>query len=204
MKFSQLGCHIILLALVFSTSACGASITTLEAKIPQIKETGQEQAKILIQEPEDDETILKALPNLEYPLELTSSGKAQLIDGIFEESIAPDSATKTKVRLGEIEILGDINGDNINDAVLTLVVDSGGSGTFTYLALVINQNGTPIPLATVFLGDRIIITNLVLQPGKVLVTMLTRETGEPMSLEPRMEVLRTFSLQDDQLVEDTR
>ncbi len=146
-------------------------------------------------------SILEALPNVEYLVELASTGKAQLKDGLFEEEAAPGSATKTKIQLGKIQAVGDVNGDGLEDAVVTLVVDPGGSGTFTYLALVLNQEGKPKPLAAVLLGDRIIVKSLALQNGNVEVTMLTRKADEPMSTEPTVEMQRIFNLLGDQLVE---
>jgi hypothetical protein len=153
------------------------------------------------QTPQVKASILEALPNAEYLIELASNGKAQLKAGFFEEEAAPSSATKTKIQLGKIQAVGDVNSDGLEDAVVTLVVDPGGSGTFTYLALVLNQAGEPKPLAAVLLGDRIIVKSLALQNGNVQVTMLTRKPDEPMSTEPTVEVKRIFNLQGNQLVE---
>jgi hypothetical protein len=153
------------------------------------------------QTPQKSTSILQALPNAEYPIESVSTGKAHLKDGVFEESAAPGSATKTKVQLGKVQALGDVNGDGAEDATVTLVVDPGGSGTFTYLALVINDKGTAKPIALVLLGDRITVENIAIQSGSVGVTMLTRKPDEPMSAEPKVEVKRTFNLQGDKLVE---
>jgi hypothetical protein len=153
------------------------------------------------QTPQDKASILEALSNAEYLIELASTGKVQLKDGTFEETAAPGSATKTKIQLGKIQAVGDVNGDGLEDAVVTLVVDPGGSGTFTYLALVLNQDGEPKPLAAVLLGDRVIVKSLSLQNGNVEVTMLTRKPGEPMSTEPTVELKRIYNLKGDQLVE---
>lgn len=151
--------------------------------------------------PLESASIRAALPNAEYPIQVASTGKAQLKDGAFEEPIAPGSASKTKVQLGKEQAFGDVNGDGTEDAAVTLVVDSGGSGTFTYLTLVINEKGTAKPLAAVLLGDRIVVKSLAIQPGSVVATMLTRKPGEPMSAEPSVQVTRTFKLQGDKLVE---
>jgi hypothetical protein len=145
-------------------------------------------------------SILEALPNAEYLIELASTGKAQLKDGTFEEEAAPGSATKTKIQLGKIQAIGDVNGDGLEDALVTLVVDPGGSGTFTYLALVLNQDGKPKPLAAVLLGDRIVVKSLALQNGTMDVTILTRKPEEPMSTEPTLEQTLNFLLQGDRLV----
>jgi len=150
--------------------------------------------------PKGTASIAQALPDLEYPIELASTGKAQLKDGVFEESAAPDSATKTKIWLGDVQALGDINGDGTEDALVTLVVDPGGSGTFTYLALVLNEDGTAKPLAAILLGDRVIVKSVALQQGKLVVSLLTRKPDEPMSAKPTVEETREFELQDGRLV----
>jgi hypothetical protein len=89
----------------------------------------------------------------------------------------------------------------VEDAAATLVVDPGGSGTFTYLALVINDKGAARPLAAVLLGDRIIVRSILVQPGGVMATMLLRRPDEPMTARPRTEITRTFELQGGRLVE---
>jgi heat shock protein HslJ len=148
-------------------------------------------------------SIKPALPNAEYPVDDASTGKAQLKDGVFEESIAPCSAGKIKVLLGKEQSFGDVNGDGAEDAAVTLVVDSGGSGTFTYLALVLNENGTAKPVSSILLGDRIVVKSLAIQAGKVVVTMFIRKPTDSMSMAPKIEVTRKFKLQSAKLIEVT-
>ena len=151
--------------------------------------------------PQKGASIVRDLPNAEYPVENTSTGRAHLKGGVFEESTAPGSATRTKVRLGKVQSFGDVNGDGAEDAAVTLVVDPGGSGTFTYLAVVINDKGTAKPVSSILLGDRIVVKSLAIQAGNVVVTILTRKPNESMSMEPEFEVTRTFKVQSDKLVE---
>ena len=151
--------------------------------------------------PQKSSSILQALPNAEYPVDNTSNGKAQLKDGVFEETVAPGSATKTKIRLGKELSFGDVNGDEAEDAAVTLVVNPGGSGTFIYLALVINENSTAKPVSSILLGDRIVVKSLAIQAGDVVVTILTRKPDESMSMEPKFEVTRKFKFQGNKLVE---
>jgi len=148
-------------------------------------------------------SIALALLNAAYPIEWASTGTAQLQDGVFEEPVAPGSATKTMVRLGEQRAFGDINGDGAEDAAVTLVADPGGSGTFTYLAAVINQAGAARPAAALLLGDRIVVKALAIQSGKVVVSISTRRPEEPMSAAPSVQVTRSFAWQGDRLVEAT-
>jgi hypothetical protein len=188
------------LLIVVMCAACGQTLETPAAQTPT--EATQPAETSLTHTPAETASIAQALPDLEYLVEQTSTGKAQLKDGAFEEPAAPDSATKTKIWLGDVQALGDINGDGAEDALVTLVVDPGGSGTFTYLALVINENGTAKPLAAVLLGDRVIVKSLALKSGRAVASLLTRKPDEPMSAEPTVEETRRFLLQGDRLVEE--
>jgi hypothetical protein len=105
------------------------------------------------------------------------------------------------VQLGDERAVGDLNGDGTQDAAVTLVIDSGGSGTFTYLAAVIDDQGTAKPSDSVLLGDRIIVKSLAVRSGSVVVNLLTRQPDEPMSAEPTLEETLTFALQGGKLVE---
>jgi hypothetical protein len=146
-------------------------------------------------------SIADTLPNLEYPIDCVSSRKALLKDGTYEEPAAPGSAAVAKVALGNEKALGDINDDGWEDAAVTLTADTGGSGTFTYLALVINDHGTASALPAVLLGDRIRVKSLAIRSGGVDVVLLMRKADEPMSTEPSVETSLTFNLESFQLVE---
>jgi len=190
------------LACVYILSACAGTSTpqatqaivdtaTLQAT-PVGLPTSTEEPKV---------SIIDLLPNIEYPIDITSTGKAKLVNGVFEEPAAPGSATKTQVQLTKELATGDINGDGFEDALVLLVADPGGSGTFTYLALVLNDNGNPKPIASVLLGDRIIVKSLAIQDGQVVVKLLTRKPDEPMSAKPTVDVTRIFNLEGDRLHE---
>jgi hypothetical protein len=144
---------------------------------------------------------MQALPDAEYPIDLVRTGRAQLRDGVFEETVVPGSATKTRIMLGNQQADGDLNGDGIRDAAVTLIANPGGSGTFTYLAAVIAQNGTANPVASVLLGDRIIVKSLAIESGEIIVTLLTREPDEPMAARPTVERRRRFKLRDGNVIE---
>ena len=146
-------------------------------------------------------SIVEALPNAEYPIYVAVTGKAQLKNGVFEETAVPGSATKTVISIGKEHATGDLNGDGAQDAAVVLVANPGGSGTFTYLAAVINRNGVAEPMSCVLLGDRIVVKSIVIESGKILVTLLTRKPNEPMAAKPTVEVKRIFKLQGNSLGE---
>jgi len=137
-------------------------------------------------------SLWTGLPNAEYPVEGLSAPAARLKDGVFEEPAAPGSASKNRVELSQERAFGDLDGDGDEDAVVVLVVNRGGSGTFIHLASVINEKGVPKASAAMLLGDRVTVTSLAIQSGTLSVGMLVRKPGEPTSAAPTVALTRTF------------
>lgn len=105
------------------------------------------------------------------------------------------------VSLGKNQAEGDLNGDGVPDAVVTLVAETGGSGTFPYLAAVINSSGAAEPLNSVLLGDRIVVNGLTIQSEQIEVDFLDHASNEPMSAAPTLVTVKKFKLQGNQIVE---
>ena len=139
------------------------------------------------------------LRNAEYAIETASNGRAPLKDGVYEASVA-GSSTKAVVRLSPVPTFGDLNGDRVEDAAVTLLASPGGSGTFTYVSAVLNDNGAAKPVGSVLIGDRITMQSMRIVDGKIEVTWLDRKPGEPMSTAPATRVSKTFVLQGGKLV----
>jgi len=138
------------------------------------------------------------LANTTYPTELTRSKQVTLRDGSFEEPVAPGSASKVTIRLAEMAGFGRIAGDDV-DAAVVLIGSAGGSGTFIHLVVVRNDGGTPTPVATALLGDRISVRGIVVEDRTIVVRMRVRGEGEPFSSLSR-EVTRTYALEGAGLV----
>ncbi|HJW47047.1 MAG TPA: hypothetical protein VJ484_11235 [Lysobacter sp.] len=169
---------------VSQQTAAPASDTALTPAVPRAKTA---------------HSIASALPNADYVIEVTSNGKATLKDGLYEEAI-PDSTSKNVVRLGPEPAFGDLDGDRAEDAAVTLLASSGGSGSFTYLAPVLSKNGTVKPLASILLGDRITMKSMQIVDGQIKVTWLDRTPGEPMSTAPAAEISKAFVVQHGKMV----
>ena len=74
--------------------------------------------------------ILTSL-NSTYKIENVS---IKLINGKSIMEIVPGSASKLITTVWKQPVVGDLNGDKINDAALILIQNGGGSGTFYYVA----------------------------------------------------------------------
>ncbi|MGI8560388.1 MAG: hypothetical protein ACR2J7_02910 [Luteimonas sp.] len=180
------------------TALMGCTETTAPAVSQQTPTSGATVAPSPVPVAHGAVSIASALPDAEYVIETTSNGKAPLKDGLYEEAIQ-DSSSKNIVQLGPEAAYGDLDGNRVEDAAVTLLTSSGGSGGFTYVAAVLNQNGTATPVDSVFIGDRITMKSLQIADGKIKVAWLDRKTGEPMSTDPSAEVTKSFMLQDGKM-----
>jgi peptidoglycan/xylan/chitin deacetylase (PgdA/CDA1 family) len=138
------------------------------------------------------------LKNAAYPNEWPSSGTAQLVDGVYREKYMPDSATEMVIGLADMHTFGDLNGDGVDDVLAIVISRPGGSGTFFDLTAVLNQEGRPNPVATAFLGDRVIIRSMTIEAGQIALEMINQGPDDPMCC-PNQDSRRVYALQDGSL-----
>lgn len=120
--------------------------------------------------------------NMTYKVE---NGTFTLKNGKSEIEYTPGSATKNTLMLFGEPAYGDLDGDGDTDAAVLLVNNSGGSGTFYYAALVVND-GTQIYHTTraMLLGDRIAPQTIEIHEGRAVYNFAERRADEPMSMQP--------------------
>src|SRR5438067_660122 len=61
-----------------------------------------------------------------YPSEFPRSRQAPLKDGVYEEEVAPGSATRLRILLADIVGFGNIDDDDSVDAAAVLISSPGG------------------------------------------------------------------------------
>jgi hypothetical protein len=135
-----------------------------------------------------------SLKNAEYLADDTESGKVKLTDGRMENQAAHVWAAM----LDDVAY-GDVTGDNNADAVVVVAVNTGGSGVFHNLALVVDRGGRPVNIAGADLGDRVKVQSLAVEEGRVVIDLVTHGPSDPMCC-PTLRVVQTYELQGDQLV----
>jgi hypothetical protein len=107
-----------------------------------------------------------------------------LTGGKAEEEIMPGSATKIVTMVFGEPVYGDIDEDGDDDALMFIVQDPGGSGTFYYAALAINTDTGYQGTNAVFLGDRIAPQTVSIQNGIAIANYADRKKDEPMAERP--------------------
>lgn len=124
-----------------------------------------------------------------------------LQDGVYEgKPFVPGGASRPRVELLDMTpVLHEMDGDGIDDAAVLLAESSGGSGVFTFLAVVACRDGRAVNVATIVLGDRVMIRTIAGKDGAIVAEMVSTGPGEPLCC-PTLKVRNTYRLQDGKLL----
>lgn len=125
-----------------------------------------------------------------------------LINGKSEFQVVSGSATNIKTSIFGEPVISDLNGDGIKDYVILLTQNSGGSGTFFYVATAINNKvGNIFVTNTILLGDRIAPQTTEVRGGNIIVNYADRKSNEPMTAQPSVGISRYFTVENNELRE---
>jgi hypothetical protein len=123
-----------------------------------------------------------------------------LVNGRAEREAAPGSATKVTTTLADPRASGDVDGDGRPDTVVVLIYQPGGSGTFFYVAALLNVTGGVTTTPAVLLGDRIKVTGVKLDGRTIVVDAVDRTAGQPLSESPSVASTKRFVVDRGALV----
>jgi hypothetical protein len=129
-------------------------------------------------------------------------GDFQLADGIFYRTppTTQESPEAYTTRLLEPILYGDINSDGMEDAVVFLTTQNGGTGHFVEMAAVLNLNGNASNISTLYLGDRIMIESGAIQNGSITLSLIVQGPNDGLCC-PSQKETRNYHLDGGQLVE---
>ena len=98
----------------------------------------------------------------------------QLKDGVYDGApFQPGAAARPRVTLvRELSASGDLDGDGKEDTAVLLTESSGGSGVFTYVAIVATRDGQLKNVGTYRLGDRVQIRKLTIAKQSAVVDVI--------------------------------
>ncbi len=131
---------------------------------------------------------------------LIDGQRVMLINGEAVEQIE-DSQARAVTKIFGSPVVGDLDGDGNTDMALILVRETGGSGTFYYLVVALqNADKTAQGTNAILLGDRIAPQGMEIRGDVVLVNYADRKPDEPMTTRPSVGVSLYAGIEGDQLV----
>ncbi len=128
-----------------------------------------------------------------------------LTAGRYEgEPFVPGGASRPTLTLvDELVARGDLDGNGRHDAAVLLVENSGGSGSFVYLAAVLDREGAAVNAGTVLLGDRVSLRELRIADGVIIAETLVHASDDAMP-RPTHKRRVGFAWRSGSLVEISR
>lgn len=109
------------------------------------------------------------------------------------------AASQQKTRVFGEPVVGDLDGDEEDDAALILVSDAGGSGSFYYVAVARHGQESDQGSNAVWLGDRIVVRDIAIRNGLLIVRYLDRRSDEPMVAPPVLARTMVLNLENGRL-----
>ncbi len=122
-----------------------------------------------------------------------------LVNGISEVKGLNDSATVTRYFGNEAK--GDLNDDGVPDMAFLVTHNGGGSGTFVYVVVALQNavgryNGTN----AILLGDRVAPQTTEIRNGILIVNYADRKPDEPMTAQPSVGISQYIYYDGTQLI----
>jgi len=128
-------------------------------------------------------------------------GEFQLENGVYYRPppTTQESPEIYTTRIQEPVFYGDIHSDGLEDALVILHTQNGGSGHFIELAALLNQNGSAYNISTVYLGDRVVVESGEVENGTIVLNMRVQGPNDGLCC-PSQSVTWSFVLNGDQLI----
>ena len=82
--------------------------------------------------------------------------------------------------VGDLRVIGDLDGDGTDDAVVLLNYAPGGTGQLLYLAVMARKKGKIENIATTLIGDRVQIRDVRIEQKRIFVDVVQAEPKDAM------------------------
>lgn len=120
----------------------------------------------------------------------------QLVDGKHD-----NKEEQINLMLSDFTLQADLDADGDQDGAAILYLNTGGSGVFSMLSVLINEEGELSPQYPYVIDDRVKVTGFSAVEGVIQVDYLGREPDQPMSDEPGTTFIRYFSVSGEDIAE---
>jgi len=125
----------------------------------------------------------------------------RLIDGKYEVESSGGYPLSVVIYSQDKIAIGDLNGDGKKDGAVILVYSTGGSNSFRVLEAVINRKGKTVNVASIDLGDRVIVESISIASGEIIIKMITHGPDDGAS-NPTVRKTVRYRLNGENLYEN--
>jgi hypothetical protein len=124
---------------------------------------------------------LDQVKNAEYTFDLGESMPSfTLVDGTYQSGSDTSQPGYFQATMSDKVAYGDLNGDGLGDAAVSIGISMGGTGVFEYVVALLNQDGQPVQAGYYYVDDRARIDAMAIQEMRIVVDAMVHGPNDPM------------------------
>ncbi|MBI5839681.1 MAG: hypothetical protein HZB19_06230 [Chloroflexi bacterium] len=185
-----------ILILTLATSSCGLLTPAPTSPTPAPVELTAPAPTVV---PSSPPLTVDSIRNAQYRvISLDAHPIVQLTDGNFQQGTDPVAPDYMVVTATDFIVLGDVNGDGLDEAAAIFVESFGGTGNFAVLAFFRNENGAPAFITSTLIDDRPMINGLGFEGHEIFVDAIVHGF-EDAGCCPTLPSTRRYAVVTNQL-----
>ncbi len=137
---------------------------------------------------------LEQVKNAEYTFDFGESMPSfTLVDGTYQSGTDTSQPGYFQATMSDKVAFGDLNGDGLGDAAVSIGINMGGTGVFQYVVAILNQGGQPVQAGYYYVDDRASIDAMAINDLRVVVDAMVHGPNDPMCC-PTLKVQASLQL----------
>jgi hypothetical protein len=191
---------LISIVLIVSLAAAGCNAPTVTPQPPATETSLPPATQTSLPKPTatvSADLTLEQVKNATYTFD--EGGKPltfTLVNGTYQNGTDTSSPDYYQATMSDKVAFGDLNGDGVGDAAVSIGINTGGTGVFEYLVALVSENGLPVEAGYYFVDDRARLDALSIADQKIAADAMVHGPNDPMCC-PTLPVEATFELSLD-------
>ena len=103
-----------------------------------------------------------------------------LVDGTYQSGTDTSQPGYFQATMSDKVAFGDLNGDGVGDAAVSIGLSMGGTGVFEYVVALLNQDGQPVQGGYYYVDDRARIDALTIADLRIVADATVHGPNDPM------------------------
>ena len=137
---------------------------------------------------------LEQVKNAEYTFDFGESMPSfTLVDGTYQSGTDTSQPGYFQATMSDKVAFGDLNGDGLGDAAVSIGINMGGTGVFQYVVAMLNQDGQPVQAGYYYVDDRARIDAMAINDLRIVVDAMVHGPNDPMCC-PTLKVQASLQL----------
>lgn len=165
------------LSMIISLAVAACTPQTPTPTPPPVTETALPEPTAL---PVADLT-LDQVKNAGYTFDLGESMPSfNLVDGTYKSGTDTSAPGYFQATMSDKAAFGDLNGDGLGDAAVSIGLSMGGTGVFEYVVALLNRDGQPVQGGYYYVDDRARIDDLSIADLRIVADAMVHGPNDPM------------------------